>query len=354
MTEAIFDKEIRGISSNVPRSIQVMKPLIVHILHWLDHFPLTRSLTHPPTPLLKKRTRQPLRRLANLPPQLGTVLRRPSRRHAAANAVRVGHVVKGQDAVRGIVAPLVDKVDGHATACGAAVLQQGVREPADRAKVDRRARCHVLREDADSALVDVAAQADAGACGTLIAARGDGPADGDGLGLGNADDVVAVSVGGGVGVGVGPDGVTEALGDRFRGLVVEAGAITEAGAPAVNAEGGGGRSEEEGEGAKAEDRGEVVHFEIVWVMDWEGWFGFGRVDLEIGLSVWLGWLCECCRLIDMKTGRWEVELFLYSFGSAIWPSLNEGRGDARSKSASLAAPASTPFPEGRSGLWTWW
>ena len=212
----------------------------------------------------KQRTRQPLRHIPNLPPQLGVILRRPRPRHAAPIAKGVLHIIKRQNPIAGIITPLRNKIDRHAPTRTAPMLQQRVRQSPHRAQIQRRAGLQVLRKHADAALADAAAEAkgaaDAGvgggtAVGTAARcdARCDAAADGDGLGLRDADDVVAVVVGGRVGVGVGPDGVAEGLDDGFGGFVVPGGAGAEAGTAAVDAEGCGGGGKEEGEGGDADD-----------------------------------------------------------------------------------------------------
>ena len=209
----------------------------------------------------KERTRQPLRHIPNLPPQLSIIRRRPGPGHATPIAKRVRHIIKRQNPITGIIAPLRNKVDGHAPTRTTPMLQQRVRQSPHRAQIQRRAGLQVLRKHADAAFADTAAEtegaADAGVGGGTVAAgrdaRIDAAADGDGLGLRDADDVVAVVVGGRVGVGVGPDGVAEGLDDGFGGLVVPGGAGAEAGAAAIDAEGCGGGGEEEGEGGDADD-----------------------------------------------------------------------------------------------------
>lgn len=201
--------------------------------------------------LLKERTRQSLRHLADLPPQLRVILRRPRRRHAAANAVRIRHVVEGQNPITRIIAALRHEIDRHAPTSAAPMLQQRISQPPNRAEIDRRARCQVLRKYADAAFADAAAEGECagraygGGWGTFFACTGgdariNTSANGDGLGLGDADYVVAVAVGGRIGVGVGPDGVAESLDDCFGGLVVPGGARAKARATAVDSEGGGG------------------------------------------------------------------------------------------------------------------
>lgn len=228
--------------------------------------------------LLKKRTGQPLRHLADLPPQLGIVLRRPRCRHATANTVRILHIIERQNPIARIIAPLSHVIDRHAPTSAAPMLQQRIRQRANRTQIDRRARRHVLRKYADAAFADFAAKAECAAradgagWATLGAsaggdAYGDGATNGNGLGLRDADYVVAVAVGGGAGVGVGPDGVAKGLNDCFGGFVIPGGAGAEAGAAAIDSEGDGGGIEEEGEGAEAEDGGEIVHFGSVWMVD---------------------------------------------------------------------------------------
>lgn len=152
------------------------------------------------------------------------------------------------------------------------MLQKRVRQPPNRAEIDRRARRHVLRKHADATFADAPAEAECAAraysaCWAALRAPtgcdagGNGPTDRDGLGLRDADYVVPVVVGGGVEVGVGPDGIPEGLDDCFGGLVVPRGARAEAGAAAVDSEGGCAGTEEEGEGAEAQGGSEVMHFE---------------------------------------------------------------------------------------------
>ena len=142
-----------------------------------------------------------------------------------------------------------------------------------------------MREDADAAFADAAAQAECCAradvaggpalgTGARAGACGHAAADGNGLRLGNADYVVSIAVGRAVGVGVGPDGVVEGLDDGFGGLVVPGGAGTEAGAATIDAEGGGEGGKEEGNGGEGKNGAWVVHFELVWVLEESVW-GFG-------------------------------------------------------------------------------
>lgn len=46
-------------------------------------------------------------------------------------AERILHIVESQDAVRGVVAALIDKMDGNAAASAAAVFEDGIREGSD-------------------------------------------------------------------------------------------------------------------------------------------------------------------------------------------------------------------------------
>ena len=147
------------------------------------------------------------------------------------------------------------------------MLQQRIRQRANRAQIDRRASLQILRKDANATFADIATETEAAAGAAAFDVRTDFAADGDGLGLGDADDVVAAVVGGAVVVGIGPDGVAEGLDDGFGVLVVPAGAGAEAGTAAVDAEGGGGGGEEEGEGGDADDGIGVVHF---WIVFWLG------------------------------------------------------------------------------------
>ena len=62
------------------------------------------------------------------PARSGIARRRARIGDAVVIAERVLHVVVGQDAVGGVVAALVDEMDGYAAAGAAAVLEDGVRE----------------------------------------------------------------------------------------------------------------------------------------------------------------------------------------------------------------------------------
>ena len=122
----------------------------------------------------KQRTRQPLRHIPNLPPQLGIIRRRPRRRHATPIAERVRHIIERQNAIAGIIAPLRNIIDGYAPARTAPMLQQRVRQSPHRAQIQRRAGLQVLRKHADAAFADAAAEtegaADAGVGGGTLAA----------------------------------------------------------------------------------------------------------------------------------------------------------------------------------------
>lgn len=170
------------------------------------------------------------------------------------------------------------------------MLQQRIRQPANRAEIDICARLQVLRKYTDPTFADAAAEAECAACayGAACAALGacaggdacgNRTADGDGLGLGDADYVVAVVVGGGVEVGVGPDGVAEGLDDCFGLFVIPGCTGAETGAAAIDSESASSAIEEEGEGADAEDGLGVVHFEGVWMVDEGVWFGIGGVGM---------------------------------------------------------------------------
>ena len=154
------------------------------------------------------------------------------------------------------------------------MLQQRIRQPANRAEIDVGARLQVLRKYTDPTFADAAAEAKCAACayGASCAAFGacaggdacrNGTTDGDGLGFGDADYVIAVVVGGGVEVCVGPDGVAEGLDDCFGRFVIPGRPRAETGAAAIDTESGGSGIEEEGEGADAEYGLGVVHFEGV-------------------------------------------------------------------------------------------
>lgn len=91
-----------------------------------------------------------------------------------------------------------------------------------------------------------------------------GAGEGDGLLARDADDVVAAVVDGGVGEGGFPDGVAEDLIDSVAVGVFPAGEVAEAGAAAIDAEGGGGR----------------------WVEEWKEQGGEGE---EGGMHCWVGW-----------------------------------------------------------------
>ena len=61
----------------------------------------------------------------------GIARRRARIRDAVLIAERVLHVVVCQDAVGGVVAALIDEMDGYAAAGAATVLEDGVRERTD-------------------------------------------------------------------------------------------------------------------------------------------------------------------------------------------------------------------------------
>lgn len=65
------------------------------------------------------------------PARSGIARRRARIGDAVVIAERVLHVVVGQDAIGGVVAALVDEMDGYAAAGAAAVLEDGVREGSD-------------------------------------------------------------------------------------------------------------------------------------------------------------------------------------------------------------------------------
>ena len=103
-------------------------------LHLIKH--LIRHLIEPGCAFLLLNTPNHL----TLTPELGRSSR-PARSGIARRRARIGdavviaervlHVVVGQDAVGGVVAALVDEMDGYAAAGAAAVLEDGVREGSD-------------------------------------------------------------------------------------------------------------------------------------------------------------------------------------------------------------------------------
>lgn len=98
------------------------------------------------------------------------------------------------------------------------------------------------------------ASRDAGAVGRDTGAG----VQGHGLRGADADDVLAAGVNGRVRFGRGPDGVAQDLDDGLRVRVVPAGEVAEAGAAAVDAEGGDG-AEGGGEGEEGADDDGGIH-----------------------------------------------------------------------------------------------
>ncbi len=120
-------------------------------------------------------------------------------------------------------------------------------------------RANALRADGDVELV-----APAGGLAGLDAI-GEVGAEGDGFGRGDADYVLAFGVGGRGRLGGGVDGVAEDLDDGFRVLVFEFGEGAEAGAAAVEAEGGDGvgGDGDEGEDEEGSEGGGRMHSNVI-------------------------------------------------------------------------------------------
>ena len=118
--------------------------------------PCTHTL---PTPLIAnsctERSTQSLRplnqRLIAPHPQLGVVGRCPASRHTTPDAVRVGDIVKGQDTVTGVIAVLIDFMDGHAATGAASMLKESVCQGANGAEVEGGSGGQVLGENANTA-----------------------------------------------------------------------------------------------------------------------------------------------------------------------------------------------------------
>lgn len=191
---------------------------------------------------------------------------------------RTIHIIERQNARRGIIAPLIDLMNGHAATGAASMIQQRIHKRLDARQSDLT--IIALQEGADASGADVAAQGKR-ACHAFA----DEPAHRHGGAAGDADDVVAIAVGRGVGErgGVGP--VAEELHHALRAVVLDCGERAEAGAAAVDAQGGGegGEEEEGGEGCGGgEEGGEHC----------EGWG-------------WIGWVGEGIGLGE-REGRWFV------------------------------------------------
>lgn len=85
----------------------------------------------------------------------------PDGRDAIVDAIGALHVVERQNAVRRIIAPPVHKVDRHAAAGCALMLQQGVRpSTAGSATSSGTPQCHPILAKATFTLVEEAEQAD--------------------------------------------------------------------------------------------------------------------------------------------------------------------------------------------------
>lgn len=122
-----------------------------------------------------------------------------------------------------------------------------------------------LREHTDPTGVQGASQGE-GPCGGLSALGllSAGARQGDGLFARDADNVVAAVVDGRIGESRFPDGVAQDLVDGVAVGIFPAGEVAEAGAAAVDAEGGGGDGVEE-------------------------WKKEGGKDEEGGMHCWVGW-----------------------------------------------------------------
>lgn len=170
-------------------------------------------------------------------------MRGPIPADALTGTSRLIDIIEREDAGGRIIAALIDLVDGHAATGAAPVVQQGVHQQLDRRQIDRAGIA--LQERAHPARPDVAAQRE----GPRHALAHEA-AHRHGRAAGYADDVLARAVGrvarqrGGVGP------VPQELHHPLRPVVLDCGERAEAGAAAVDAQGGGegGEEKEGGEG----------------------------------------------------------------------------------------------------------
>ena len=151
-----------------------------------------------------------------------------------------------------------------------------------------------LREEADATGTEADVPRDTEAAAQTVGLAAGFASESDGVGLGDADDVVAIIVGCRRILGGGVDGVTEDL-NNLAVAGAQAGAVTEARALAIDAQ-GGGESQESAKGSEAHgQRGCCeLHVErdggdygLVGKEDWilvfsSDWSGLDLVCLKMG------------------------------------------------------------------------
>lgn len=180
---------------------------------------------------------------------LGTASGRSSSRNTILNTIRVLNIIERQNPIGRVIASIVHIMDRHAPTNATAVLQQRIRQPPDGSQIQSRTRGHLLGENANAALVDIAIQC------KRCTERSFGPlstgrdADSDRLAFRDADDMVAIRERCGIFVCGVPEGVAETLGDAFGAGIVPACERTQAGAAAID-------SKRSGEAEKGTEAGE--------------------------------------------------------------------------------------------------
>lgn len=165
------------------------------------------------------------------------------------------YIVERQIPILRTIAPIDRRTPTRLTL----MLQHLIRQRLDLRKCQVGASLQVIwkRANASGADCDVEFVIPAGglASAGCINTLADVGADGDGFGRGDADYVLALGVRGRQGFGGGVDGVAEDLDDGFGILVFESGEGTEAGAAAVESEGGDG-GDDAGDTGDGEERSE--------------------------------------------------------------------------------------------------
>ena len=141
---------------------------------------------------------------------------RPTGRKTTLNTIWIRHVVERQNPFIRIIASFVHVMDGHAPTSRATVLQQRIRQFSDGSQIQSRTRGHLLRKNADAALVDSTTQCkqcterSSGRGTTLASTAGLSTccdADADRLAFRDADDVITIRERCGVVVCGAPEGV---------------------------------------------------------------------------------------------------------------------------------------------------
>ena len=135
-----------------------------------------------------------------------------------------------------------------------------------------------LREEADATGTEANVSRDTEGTAQTVALSAGFATKSDGIGLGEADDVVAAIVGCRRIFGGGVHGVAEDLND-LAAARAQAGAVTEARAAAIDAQGGGG-GQEGAEGSEAHGQSGCCELHVGKRWRWLESCGKGRLDSE--------------------------------------------------------------------------